>query len=46
MDIGLTIARHIIEHHGGRMTTRSTGAGYGSELTIRLTTVAGRPDTL
>ena len=46
MDIGLEIARHMIERHGGRMTTRSMGAGYGSELTIRLTTVAGRPDTL
>lgn len=34
--IGLTIARHLVEAHGGRIWVESEGAGKGSEFTFTL----------
>jgi signal transduction histidine kinase len=34
--IGLTIARHLIEAHGGRIWADSQGSGYGSTFTFTL----------
>jgi PAS domain S-box-containing protein len=36
LGIGLTLARHLIELHGGRMEARSAGVGLGSEFIVRL----------
>jgi two-component system sensor histidine kinase BaeS len=34
--IGLTIARHLVEAHGGRLHVQSEGEGKGSEFTLTL----------
>jgi signal transduction histidine kinase len=34
--IGLTIARHLVEAHGGRIWAASDGAGKGSAFTFTL----------
>ena len=36
LGIGLTLARRIVELHGGRIIARSDGPGQGSEFEIRL----------
>lgn len=36
MGIGLTLARSIVEQHGGTIEAQSSGAGKGSEFTVRL----------
>lgn len=36
LGIGLTLARTLIEMHGGRVTAASEGAGKGSEFIVRL----------
>jgi signal transduction histidine kinase len=36
LGIGLTLARGLVERHGGTVTARSGGAGMGSEFTVRL----------
>ena len=36
LGIGLTLARHLVELHGGRMEARSAGVGMGSEFIVRL----------
>jgi PAS domain S-box-containing protein len=44
--IGLTLARRLVELHGGRIEARSPGLGRGSEFTVRLPALAepaGRP---
>jgi signal transduction histidine kinase/CheY-like chemotaxis protein len=41
LGIGLTLARQLVELHGGRIEARSAGRGKGSEFTVRLPTVAG-----
>jgi len=40
MGIGLTLARSIVELHGGSITAHSEGAGRGSEFVIRLPRVS------
>jgi signal transduction histidine kinase/ActR/RegA family two-component response regulator len=36
LGIGLTLARQLVELHGGTITARSEGAGTGSAFTVRL----------
>jgi PAS domain S-box-containing protein len=36
LGIGLTLARSLVEQHGGRLTARSEGLGRGTEFVIRL----------
>ncbi len=40
LGIGLTIVRQLVEGHGGQVSARSSGAGTGSEFTVRLPLVA------
>jgi signal transduction histidine kinase len=40
--LGLTIARALIEAHGGTLTAQSEGPGGGATFTIALPTVAGQ----
>ncbi|HET9594749.1 MAG TPA: response regulator [Anaeromyxobacteraceae bacterium] len=36
LGLGLTLARHLVELHGGRLRARSAGPGTGSEFEVRL----------
>jgi PAS domain S-box-containing protein len=36
LGVGLSIARSLVEAHGGRIEARSAGLGKGSEFTVRL----------
>lgn len=36
LGIGLTLARHIVDMHGGELTASSDGLGRGSRFTVRL----------
>jgi signal transduction histidine kinase/ActR/RegA family two-component response regulator len=42
LGLGLTIAKQIVEMHGGSIVATSEGVGRGSEFTIRLPYEAGR----
>jgi PAS domain S-box-containing protein len=44
LGIGLTLARRLIELHGGSIEARSDGLGKGSEFTVRLPLVKQRED--
>ncbi|RYF32771.1 MAG: ATP-binding protein [Comamonadaceae bacterium] len=41
LGLGLSIARHIVELHGGRILVASAGRGQGSTFTITLPALAG-----
>ncbi|HEX7788606.1 MAG TPA: CheR family methyltransferase, partial [Methylomirabilota bacterium] len=36
LGIGLTLVRHLVELHGGRVEARSAGPGRGSEFVVRI----------
>ena len=40
LGIGLTLARRIVEMHGGRIAVQSEGVGHGSEFVVRLPLLA------
>ena len=40
LGLGLAIARHVVEQHGGTMAARSEGEGKGASFTIRLPLMA------
>ena len=44
LGIGLTLARRLIELHGGSIEARSDGLGKGSEFTVRLPLVKQREE--
>jgi PAS domain S-box-containing protein len=44
LGIGLTVAKRLIDLHGGRIEARSAGEGHGSEFIVRLPTHAGQPE--
>ena len=52
LGIGLTIVRHIIEQHGGRVSAKSEGPGRGTTLVVelraarRLSAVATQTETI
>ena len=41
LGIGLTVARQLVELHGGEIEARSEGAGRGSEFIVRLPALEG-----
>jgi PAS domain S-box-containing protein len=43
LGLGLTLARRLIELHGGQIEARSAGLGQGSEFVVRLPALAGEP---
>jgi CheY-like chemotaxis protein len=43
LGIGLTLARRLVELHGGRLTARSEGPGRGSEFVVQLPQVQYEP---
>ena len=36
LGVGLTLARHLVELHGGSIEAKSEGVGHGSEFVVRL----------
>jgi signal transduction histidine kinase len=40
LGVGLTLARHLVELHGGTIEAKSEGSGRGSEFVVRLPRVA------
>jgi CheY-like chemotaxis protein len=40
LGVGLTLARRLVELHGGRIDVASDGAGHGSEFTVRLPAIS------
>jgi CheY-like chemotaxis protein len=43
LGIGLTLAKNLVQMHGGRIDASSAGLGHGSEFTIRLPLVSEAP---
>jgi PAS domain S-box-containing protein len=45
LGIGLALARHLVEMHGGEISARSAGPGRGSMFTVSLPTLRAVPRT-
>lgn len=45
LGIGLSIARHLTELHGGSLAVRSPGLGLGATFTINLPLISAHPET-
>ncbi|MFN8556468.1 MAG: HAMP domain-containing sensor histidine kinase [Dehalococcoidia bacterium] len=45
LGLGLAIAKHLVEQHGGAITADSPGEGRGSTFTLRLPLLARQPPT-
>jgi signal transduction histidine kinase len=45
LGVGLTVVKRLVEMHGGRVEASSSGAGGGSEFTVRLPAIESPPDT-
>ena len=43
LGIGLTLAKNLVELHGGTMEVHSAGVGQGSEFVVRLPVLAEAP---
>jgi two-component system, sensor histidine kinase len=46
LGVGLTVARRLVERHGGSIVAHSDGPGRGSEFIVRLPVHAGAHCTL
>jgi signal transduction histidine kinase/CheY-like chemotaxis protein len=46
LGIGLTLARHLVERHEGRLTVQSEGRGRGTEAIVRLPALAAPPESV
>jgi signal transduction histidine kinase/CheY-like chemotaxis protein len=46
LGLGLAIARHLVEQHGGSIAAQSDGPDQGAEFEVRLPTRSGTPNTL
>ena len=45
LGVGLTLARRLVELHGGSIDVASAGVGQGSEFTVRIPLTLGRMET-
>ncbi len=45
LGIGLSVVRHLVHKHGGRVTAQSDGPGLGSRFTVRLPMARVAPGT-
>ena len=45
LGIGLSLARHLVELHGGSISVKSTGQGQGSTFTVQLPLMAVQAHT-
>jgi PAS domain S-box-containing protein len=44
LGLGLSLTRTIVEHHGGKLTAESAGAGLGATFTVEMPSVASPRD--
>jgi PAS domain S-box-containing protein len=46
LGIGLTLAKNLVERHGGRITVHSQGLGHGTEFVVHLPILAEPPTSV